>query len=128
VPLLRAARAALSAAAAPEAAAPLVPPPRPGSCCRPALIALSSFAGAVQPICCARTVPRWDGVPAPMPSPARPSLKPASTRETSVKEATLLAPRVGTTSAPSRSLSTSSRAEAGVWLSKNSQLTITTGA
>jgi hypothetical protein len=55
-------------------------------------------------------------------------LNPASTRETSLKEATEFAPRVGATSRPARSRSTMSRALAGVWLSKNSQLTITTGA
>ena len=38
------------------------------------------------------------------------------------------APRLGATSAPDRRPSTSSRADAGVMLSKNSQFTITTGA
>src|SRR4029079_2792719 len=38
------------------------------------------------------------------------------------------APRVGTGGSPARSPSTRSRADDGVWLSKNSQLTITTGA
>jgi hypothetical protein len=38
------------------------------------------------------------------------------------------APRVGGFGSPDRSESTSSRAESTVWLSKNSQLTITTGA
>ncbi|CKR61250.1 Uncharacterised protein [Mycobacterium tuberculosis] len=38
------------------------------------------------------------------------------------------APRVGAFGVSERSESTSSRADSGVWLSKNSQLTITTGA
>jgi hypothetical protein len=38
------------------------------------------------------------------------------------------APRVGGCGSPERSESTSSRADSGVWLSKNSQFTITTGA
>lgn len=38
------------------------------------------------------------------------------------------APRVGSTVRPARRSSTIFLAEAGVWLSKNSQLTITTGA
>jgi len=37
------------------------------------------------------------------------------------------APRVGAAGSPERRESTSSRADSGVWLSKNSQLTITTG-
>ena len=48
--------------------------------------------------------------------------------EALLKLQTLSAPRVGATSSPARSRSVTSRALAGVWLSKNSQLTIITGA
>ena len=51
---------------------------------------------------------------------------PASVRAVSRKEHSA-APRVGVTGCPARSASTSSLALEGVWLSKNSQLTITTG-
>ena len=53
--------------------------------------------------------------------------KPARMR-TSRGRCTAAAPRVGAAGLPARSASTRSRADSGVWLSKNSQLTITTGA
>src|SRR5665647_3181568 len=72
--------------------------------------------------------PSSDAGPAPTPSSARPSWKPARTRETSLKLQTLDAPRVGVTDAPERRSSTSWLVDWGVWLSKNSQLAMTTGA
>src|SRR5664280_1650789 len=72
--------------------------------------------------------PASDAGPAPTPSSARPSWNPASTRETCLKVHTLDAPRVGATGAPERRSSTRALAEVGVWLSKNSQLAMTTGA
>ena len=71
--------------------------------------------------------PTSEAGPALGPCPARPSLNPARTRSTSRKLQTL-GPRVETTSSPARSRSVSSLALSTVWLSKNSQLTITTGA
>ena len=51
--------------------------------------------GAVQPRRWASRRPIRDASPAPTPSPARPSSNPARTRETSLKVATVSAPRVG---------------------------------
>src|SRR5690606_24749968 len=84
--------------------------------------------GAVQPRSRASFRPSREGPAACGPSPARPSENPASTREACFQPHTGPAPRVGSTSLPSRRSSTSLLALSGVWLSKNSQLTITTGA
>src|SRR4051812_20433029 len=74
------------------------------------------------------TSPTNEAGPAPAPSSARPSGKPASTRETCRKSHTRPAPRVGATGRPARRSSTSWVVDSGVRLSKNSQLAITTGA
>src|SRR5690606_27265361 len=81
-----------------------------------------------QPWDLATSTPASVAAPAPWSSSARPSSKPASTRDISLKVTTLSAPRVGRIALPSRMSSTSWRAFSGVMLSKNSQLTIITGA
>ncbi|COW40712.1 Uncharacterised protein [Mycobacterium tuberculosis] len=63
----------------------------------------------------------------PWPSSGRWSGRPARMRDVCRKPHSG-APRVGAFGVSERSESTSSRADSGVWLSKNSQLTITTGA
>src|SRR5699024_1190924 len=85
-------------------------------------------AGARQLFFRASSRPTSVAGPAASPSSARPSSKPASTRETALKVATESEPRVGLTTSPASSFSTVSTAEVGVWLSKNSQLIIITGA
>ncbi|KIX79877.1 hypothetical protein SF12_01530 [Streptomyces sp. MBRL 601] len=60
-------------------------------------------------------------------APGRSSGKPARMRAVSLYVQSG-APRVGSTVRPSRRSSTRRLAESGVWLSKNSQFTITTGA
>src|SRR5690606_11650708 len=84
--------------------------------------------GPFQPCFLAASTPARVAAPAPWSWSARPSGKPASTRDISLNVTTLSAPRVGTMSLPARMSSTSWRADSGVMLSKNSQLTITTGA
>ncbi len=87
-----------------------------------------SPSGAVQPLRLAISRPRREAGPAPTPSSARPSEKPASVRLTCLKVHRRFGPRVGRTSLPARRSSTSSLVESGVWLSKNSQFAMTTGA
>ena len=83
--------------------------------------------GAVQP--CSRAIlsPTSDAGPADGPSSARPSGNPARTRSAS-RHVHSRAPREAWTSLPALRSSTSLVADSGVWLSMNSQLTITTGA
>ena len=71
--------------------------------------------------------PSRDSAPEVGPSSARLSEKPASTRSDS-RQVQTRAPRVAVTVSPARSWSTTSHACCGVVLSKNSQLTIITGA
>src|SRR5699024_6854478 len=84
--------------------------------------------GACQSCSRERRSPSSVALPAPTPSFARPSSKPASTRETSLKDPTVSGPRLGWMGSPSRIASTTLRIDSGVWLSKYSQLIITTGA
>src|SRR5581483_7098991 len=87
-----------------------------------------SGSGAVQPCSWASFRPTRLAGPADGPSVAWPSLKPARIRDASRQVHSRLGPRLGLTGLPARRSSTSCREEAGVMLSKNSQLTITTGA
>ena len=66
--------------------------------------------------------------PAAGPSVAWSSLKPARMREAWRQVHSRCGPRVGETGVPARRSSASARARSGVMLSKNSQLTIITGA
>src|SRR5690606_11389355 len=84
--------------------------------------------GASQPFAFASRRPRSDASPADGPSPARPSGKPARIRDASLNVHRRLGPRVGVAPLPARRSSTSRLADSGVWLSKNSQFTTTTGA
>src|SRR5690606_33150118 len=85
-------------------------------------------SGAFHPLALATLSPSSEGPPAEGPSPAWSSGSPARMREASLNVHSRFGPRVGRTSLPSRRSSTSCLAESGVWLSKNSQLTIMTGA
>lgn len=66
-------------------------------------------------------------LPVASTAPSRSSGKPARMRAVSLNVHSG-APRVGATGRPARRSSTMRLALSGVWLSKNSQLTITTGA
>ena len=83
--------------------------------------------GADQPFSAAIRKPSRDSAPDVGPSSARSSGNPASTRSAS-RQVHTRAPRVAVTVSPARSWSTTSHAFCGVVLSKNSQLTIITGA
>src|SRR5439155_5306505 len=82
----------------------------------------------VQPCSLALRRPASEGGPAVCPPAAWSSGNPARIREACFQVHSRGAPRVGAMSLPPRSPSTRSLADCGVMLSKNSQLTITTGA
>ena len=84
-------------------------------------------SGARQPFSRATFTPSSDASPAVGPSSARPSGKPASTRSASIHEVSV-APRGDLTVSPEDSAASRSSTFSGFMLSKNSQLTISTGA
>ena len=87
-----------------------------------------SATGSVQPFFAAISRPRRVAGPAEGPSFSWPSRKPARTRSFSLNVGATIGPRVGWMSRPAWMSSIIARAEEGLWLSKNSQLTMTTGA
>src|SRR6185437_3957595 len=111
-------------------------PPSPCGCgsrpapaaCPPLPDRAPAGSGARQPCSSASLRPTRLAGPADGPSVAWSSLKPARIRDASRQVHSRPGPRVGRTGFPARRSSTSWRADSGVWLSKNSQFTITTGA